>query len=511
MTRVLRSAAKKSKKVKTYLQNRKDLIKFNTVCKKWNNLTNPIIHKTIKLDSRWDAEWQWKYKKDNNAAKINADVVECISNNAKHAHLVKEFKFNYKLNPQRAVEVFETFRSVRILTIEECDMSQDQFLGMISPLTQLQELTLSYLTIKNIIKKKTYKEAVQLPSSLKKLKLLYIILTNNPELFVQTINSHSNLVEFNTNSYPTMEFLEPFYKPYPSLLNFELDSDQPQTPLSLFTILEQNPQLASLKLSLEHWSSELVSHISTSLINLEELKLSRNEDCVTEDSEFFVKFSQPTKIKKLNLDWARLSNCSLNSILINCPHLEELDLNPCTYYKQPNSVEFLNLSNSPKLRKLAIDCDALGDGIFASVLLNSRNLNELSISLPSEWKKALKTIYEKCRKLEKLNILPPLRIHMLESDTLSQEFYETELFASNSKCKSTLMHITFIEFNVADFKAEYFKNFENLKSIKFPDQSKVSYDSLNPETEIDMGLWPGYRLLTTNIKDTIYDAELKRI
>ncbi|KXN65622.1 hypothetical protein CONCODRAFT_12726 [Conidiobolus coronatus NRRL 28638] len=375
--------------------DRKDLVEFNTVCKKWNNLSNPIIHKTIKLDSRWDDEWQQHYNKNNNATKINTDVLECISNNAKHAHLVKDFKFSYKMNPQRAVEIFETFRFIVNLTIENCKINQNQFLGMISPLVQLKELALRNLSIKNIIKKKPHKEVVQLPPSLKKLILGKIELIDNPELFVQAINSHRNLVEFkyDTDSNDN-NFIEPFYKHYPSLLNFEfnyiwLESSQP-----LFAIFENNTQLVSLKLTLKCLSSELLSKISSNLIELEELKLSKNPYYSREDTEFFAKFSQPTKIKNLKLDCGRLSNCSLNSILLNCPQLEELDLNRITNM-QRNSVKFISFSNPLKLKKLAIDCDDLSEGVFESILLNCKNINELKIVLPCKWEVAIQSIYEK--------------------------------------------------------------------------------------------------------------------
>ncbi|KXN66385.1 hypothetical protein CONCODRAFT_11801 [Conidiobolus coronatus NRRL 28638] len=128
----------------------KDLVNFNTVCKRWNNVSNHIIHKTIKLKRRWDIMKQIYGKRFNSAANIE-EVDECISNNAKNAPFVKEFNYNYKLNPLRAIKVFETFRFICYLTIGSCDMSQGQFLGMISPLNQLRELTLSYLRIKLVL------------------------------------------------------------------------------------------------------------------------------------------------------------------------------------------------------------------------------------------------------------------------------------------------------------------------------------------------------------------------
>jgi hypothetical protein len=184
----------------------KDLIEINTACKKWNNLTNPIIHKTIKLTHSWNIIDQAYDKMLNYYAKIEAEVDECIYNNSKYAQFVKEFTFKSKLAPQRAIEFFDNFRFISNLTIDYCNMSKDQFLVMISPLTQLQELSIRSLEIKKIVYKRLYKEVVQLPLTLKKLRIESLRLISNPELFIQTINSHNNLIEFYIQSYSTQVF-----------------------------------------------------------------------------------------------------------------------------------------------------------------------------------------------------------------------------------------------------------------------------------------------------------------
>ncbi|KXN65127.1 hypothetical protein CONCODRAFT_13395 [Conidiobolus coronatus NRRL 28638] len=303
--------------------DRKDLLEFNTVCKKWNQLSNPIIHKTIKLNRSWDIIKKSHDKRLNKYGKIDADVVECISNNAKHAPFIKEFYYDYKLEPQRAIEIFETFRFISKLTIKSWEMSQDQFLGMISPLTQLQELNLEHLEIKKIVYKRLYKEVVQLPSSLKKLTLS-VKLIDNPDLFIQTINSHTNLVEFSSKSSHGFDSLEPFYKPYPSLVKFEYENQQVKSSQSLIKVFENNPQLISLKMPLGYMNNNLANLLSSYLTNLEELNLSEGNSYSYDQTDINLKFSQPTKIKKLNLSWRRLTESSVDSILLNCPHLEEL-------------------------------------------------------------------------------------------------------------------------------------------------------------------------------------------
>jgi hypothetical protein len=158
----------------------------------------------------------------------------------------------------------------------------------------------------------------------------------------------------------------------------------------------------------------------------------------------------------------------LNSILLNCPDLEELDLNPSTSYKEPNSVKSLKLSKSTRVKKLAIECDALGEGVFDSLLLKCTHLNELNITLPSKWKEAIVSIYERCTNLQRLEIRSPRRIHEQERSIFLQEFYETEFFTSSPKCKSTLTHLTLKGFNAPNSKSEHFKYFERLKYIKYP-------------------------------------------
>jgi hypothetical protein len=489
--------------------DKKDLVQFNSICKKWNNLTNPIIHKTIKLIRKRVTRNRIGGFSDKTDEKYaDSDVVECISNNAKHAHLVKEFRYDYKLNPQRAVEIFEIFRFISSLTIGNCDMGQDQFLGMISPLTQLQELTLSVLKIRKFNMAKPYKKAVQLPLSLKKLKLQRISLIDSSELFVQTINSHRNLVEFNYLLESDNNYLESFYKHYPTLLNFKFNNIELESSQLLFRIFDTNPQLINLKLRLKHLGSEMVKYISNYLTNLEELSLSEYNNSYIETN---LNFSQPTKIKKLSLDRIRLNNCSLNSILLNCPLLEELGIYN-TIFIQPDSIKF-RLSNPAKLKKLAIHCDALSGGVFNSILLNYPNISELIIDLPFEHQEIIKSICENSANLDRLKITPQLGMSHQERDTFFQVFYESELFTGSHKCSFTLSNLTLNIFKAVDSKAEYFKNFKKLKSIKYPGQFGIGYNSLGEEFEIKINkeLWPGYKLITTNDSIKLYDAEFKRI
>jgi hypothetical protein len=480
----------------------KDFLEFNTVCKKWNNLLSPIIFKNIKLIRNVRNTFESGDKSDE-------EVAACISDNTKRAHLVKELNFNFKLKPQRAIKVFETFRFISNLTIGNHEMCQDQFLDIISPLTQLQELTLSNLNIKINANNRVYKEAIQLPSTLKKLIIYYINLIGNPELFVQTINSHNNLVEFSTSTEINQEVLEPFHKHYPSLLNLELNNSELENTQLLIRIFENNSQLTNLKLTLKCWNSELISNITSYLVNLEEFSITEylnNQNYI----DPFLNFTQPSKIKKLNLVWTSLRNCSLDSILANCPQLEDLAFNQLEYYNISDHELSIHLSNSANIKKLTIYCGILGEGVLKTLLLNCPHLNELVVNLSSNWKEEIKSIYQNCTNLQMLDINSPNRLYAYAKDIISQEFYEAELFSTNSKFKSTLTHLTLNNFNALNSKSEHFKNFEKLKSIKYLGQPKVDSKSVSQESEIDMTLWPGYRLLSKNTKYT-YDIELKKI
>jgi hypothetical protein len=172
----------------------KDLVNFNVICKKWNHLTNPIIHKSIKLQRRRAFQSKDHNKGLIKSAKLDAEAEMCIINNSKHAPFIKEFQFNDKLNPKRAMQFFETFRFISNLTIEGVSMTQYQFINIISPLNQLQELNIKCLIVRKVFNCNTA-ERPALPQSLTKLNLGTVYLYNNPELFIQTINSHRNLIE----------------------------------------------------------------------------------------------------------------------------------------------------------------------------------------------------------------------------------------------------------------------------------------------------------------------------
>jgi hypothetical protein len=226
----------------------KDLVEFNTVCKKWHQLTNPIIHKSMKLVRGFGIINKIYDEKILRSIIIDAEVDLCISNNSKFAPFVQKINYYVELESQKAISFFQTFRFVTNLAISSIEMDQDQILGMIQPLTHLKNLFLNYINVKNNNNNLTT-NAIQLPLAFKKLSIDFISLAGDPILFIQSINSHQSLEEFYCRNHVEPIFLEPFIKPYPSLKIFEYSQQQSQFPELLNRIYEANPQLTNLKLN----------------------------------------------------------------------------------------------------------------------------------------------------------------------------------------------------------------------------------------------------------------------
>ncbi|KXN65704.1 hypothetical protein CONCODRAFT_12633 [Conidiobolus coronatus NRRL 28638] len=434
----------------------------------------------------------------------------CIANNSKHAQYIKEFKFTEKLNPQRVIQLFKTFRFITNLTIEGVSMSQDQFITMIAPLTQLKQLNLKRLNIRRIIKNRYITEPAVLPLALNKLTLYGIHLDNDAELFLQTINSHKNLVEFKFDDYNTENFLDPFFNNYPTLKAFEFKNYQVDYTQSLIMIFESNPQLISLKLELYNFNCSLISDINLNLINLQEFSFIEPNSYSQISSPIISKFSRPTKIKKLKLCWDKLNECSINSILINCPDLEELSLNTADYYQSNTSKISFSLPNSVKIKKLNISGDRYNQASLNSVLMKCSQLKELEIKLPQEWKECIKIIGLACANLEHLTIWPSGNIGGLSLDETFQELHEIEFLSSNPLYKSTLTHLTLYEYNIYDSKAEYFNNFPKLKCLEYMSQNRGRLSISDIKTSFNKDLWPNYRL-DTKIEKYRWEAKLVKL
>ncbi|KXN65726.1 hypothetical protein CONCODRAFT_12600 [Conidiobolus coronatus NRRL 28638] len=172
--------------------NFKDLIEYNIVCKNWNQITNPIIHQSIKL-LRGEEILDSIYGCNLDNSSLILEIEECISNNEKHALSVKEFTLSNQIQSQKLVSFFEAFNYIENLTLYCVNMNQDLFLCIINPLTQLRDLKLDNFNVNYTSNKHNFPQAIQLPSSLTRIAISNVCIDNNPELFIQTINSHRTI------------------------------------------------------------------------------------------------------------------------------------------------------------------------------------------------------------------------------------------------------------------------------------------------------------------------------
>ncbi|KXN65730.1 hypothetical protein CONCODRAFT_12606, partial [Conidiobolus coronatus NRRL 28638] len=465
-------------------------------------LTNPIIHRRIKL-TRSEAILNKVHSNcPTKIHKIEAEIDEFIANNAKHAHLAKEFVFFENVLIRKLVEFFETFKYITILEINSIQLSEFEFLGAIKPLTKLHELNLHRLRVYRNHNYKPFPLAIELPTTLTNLTLYMVSATSSPESFIKTINSHTNLLEFKCHSNNQNEFLNPFYKSYPTLKVFEY-RNQYLNSHSLYDIIGFHPQLLSLDLELKCWNSALANHINHHLINLEKLTLRDVSNYNTNQTIIFLNFAQLTKIKKLNITCANLSSCSLESIFLKCPDLEELGLMHYNSYLCVSLNLSINFNMPIKIKKLTTDCNVLTESSFDKFLLRCSNLKILDIQLHRDLKPLIKLIATRCTNLEHLTIFSGM--YLGHADT--KAFYDE--LTTNSSFKSTLTYLALKRLNIIHSKAEYFESFTNIKRIVFLSTARTDMRKFK-KSEAENSVWPNFKSTITEHDDG-YDIELFKL
>lgn len=432
--------------IASYVDN-KNLTQFNITSKKMHQLTNPIIHRSLRLMRDYSIRKK-EYRRFTPAAGREAEISECIKNNTKYAHLVKEISLSTRMKPTTTIELFNTFKFLTKLDIVGTRITQGQFISMIKPLTQLQELNMDNAWITNRNKNIVKKGDMRLPTTLIKLTIDRMYYYDNPTLFIQFINSHDKLEEFKFTAGYLTEIFEPFQKNYPSLKKFDYTNTKLENYESLLNFIILNPQLHSLHLELDCLNEKIIDYINQYLVNLEELGLSKVRNYNEVNPNLILKLRRPAMIKKLKLSCEDLSELSLNSILTNCPQL-----------------------------------------------------GELSVYLPYEWRYWGKLISTKCAKLEKLTIVPSSAIYGEDKDTFIREFYKSEFLSSSSLITSNLAQLNFYNFSFADSKAEYFNAFKNLKIIKF---AQVRDDDYKNDA------WPNYNMKKIHNNYSV-DIELTKV
>ncbi|KXN65800.1 hypothetical protein CONCODRAFT_12505 [Conidiobolus coronatus NRRL 28638] len=417
-----------------------DLKAFNTVCKKWNQLTNPIIHKSIQLIPRYIrslssgfAEIYTRY------FGIDIEVGECIVNNAKHASFVKSFNYYEKLKPHTAIEFFETFKYLTKLEINSIKISQGQFLCIIKPLNMLRELSLHYINIEEIKSQRLCKESIQLRQTLIKLSIENVILVGNPMLFTQTINSHSNLKEVVFNYCSIKNLLIPFNSHYPSLKYLEYKNNYSKNHHTLLTSISQ--YLTGLEeLNLYDYSAYLLG-----------------DDCASNSLYTLI------KVKKLVLNCSELRPCLLSLIFKGCPELDECILNIYGTAISKKIFSF-NIGIHSKIKKLKINSKTLSISSLEAILTNCPYLTELDILLPKRWKSHFKVIKQRCKCLERLKLQPFF-------DCYIDEYNSLEFLAGNPSFKNTLTSLILDKFNYELVNPKHIEHYPNLNCIKFSNQS----------------------------------------
>jgi hypothetical protein len=457
--------------------NSRELIEFSTVCKKWSLLTAPIIYKSIKLLTDKSAKQRARGWGLTNGD-IEAEVEDCITNNSKYSRYVKELKFSENVNPKIAIEVFETFKYLTILHITNVEISQDQFLCMIKPLDKLEELELNRVGINKTSKDRLYKKSIQLPKTLTKLYLIELKLTGNTGLFDNSINSHSNLKQFELEYSDEGNFLTPFYECYPSLKQFSYSCNT-EANQSLARVIKSNPQITSLKLESCPLVS-LIEPISKYLINLQEFEFSNP---TFNDRDFEYSFSQPIKIKKLKVTSTLDSSALWNSLLKLCPDIEEFNYCPSSNYMGRNLS--LTVERPTKIKRLKIHCKELNKFTMDSILLNCPYLKELDIIFPKKWKRCFDTVAKRCIGLEKLTLYSNCSLN-------NQEEYSSLKFLSKANFKNTLTSLTLNGVNFCcSANSSYLRNYSNLKYIKFQivTRARGKWGSIIP---LNKDVWPGY-------------------
>jgi hypothetical protein len=437
-----------------------DLKSFNIVCKKWNQLSNPFVYRKINLLSNIKAE-------------------EFINTSAKYAHYIEELAYCQSLKPQRDIRFFESLNSLTKLDIYNVKINQDQFLCLVKPLNKLEDLKLGSTTIKEIKRKRLCTEPVQLPHTLIKLSIINLKLVGNPALFVETMSSHRCLKEFIVNSSDASNFMSLFCTGYPSLKFFQYINCKPKNLQPLINVFESNPQINTLKLD-SSLLGALAAHLRLYLTNLKELELCSSIDFVP-DSTYM--FSQHIKVKKLKLTVKVLTSALLNCLLQNCPKLEELIYEPGGLFSL-KSIS-VRVENPTKIKKLRISKASFDDTSFESIVINCPYLEELDVSFTSEWKGQYETISQRCANLKSLTLYSSVE------NNSHTEYTTLEFLSGNCSFKNILTSLTLENFPFNAINSAHLQGYSNLKSIKFQ-SCHNQYEKNIDEVLNNNDSWPNY-------------------
>ncbi|KXN65807.1 hypothetical protein CONCODRAFT_12512 [Conidiobolus coronatus NRRL 28638] len=210
------------------------------------------------------------------------------------------------------------------------------------------------------------------------------------------------------------------------------------------------------------------------------------------------------------LTWEGMGSYSLESMLMNCPDLEELSLIELAIFPNENSKLFIKLRGLTKIKKLEIRRSNLAESSFESIITNCPQLKELDITLSRDWKEWIKVICTKCINLEKLSLRPNNDVFIHESLNYSDELYNLEHF-NNPAYKDSLVHLTLNNYSFYNTSNEYFSNFSNLKSIKFLWQTKPNPSKNKQLTKQDKSIWPEFDLRESHFHVRFFNIDVVKI
>jgi hypothetical protein len=483
-------------KIFEYL-NLQDLKAFNIVCKKWNQLSNLFVYRHVNLLR-------------------NIKTEEFINTNTKYAHYIKELTYCEFLKPQREMEFFGALKFLTKLNIYKVNTTQDQFMFMIKPLDKLEELKLGSITISEVKTKSLYNKPIQLPQTLIKLSINNLELVGNPALFIQTMNSHSRLKEFSSIFCGASELFTPFITHYPSLKSLLYQHYRQENRQLLVNIFKSNPQLLKLNLDLGYNDYSLANDMSQYLTNLEELYLEIKDTYRYRNENNFNIFPMPKNIKKLNLRCNRLSSDLLISIFKGCPELDEFILYIGNNFADTQYL-LLNTLITSKIKKLKIKNNAFDAKSLDSILMNCPFLTELDILLSGRSKNYFKVINQRCSYLEKLSLQP------LPNSPI-EEYSSLEFLSRNFSFKNTLTNLILHNIENTLNNPKKIKYYPNLNSIKFLNQPRFAFNrrfnkitnsvtivKSNVESDHFINSYPDYKIRTYNYSAVTYDAEIYKI
>ncbi|KXN68420.1 hypothetical protein CONCODRAFT_9350 [Conidiobolus coronatus NRRL 28638] len=359
---------------------------LSLVSKKWNKLAKPYLKSKITLYR--NNVWVTNPNGRANQPNIREEAELCIEENRKYSDLIKDFKLWADLPLNLTLDFFTTFTNLTKLEIFNLRLYQVNILTALRPLESLEELIFTKVNITHYVPFRQVQredpKLVNLPSSLKILKFKYLHTDGDPKIFIQLINTHSKLKEFEADSIiSSYGIINGILKPYPTLEKFSYQTSNENISDKLLSFIESNPQLKVFYLSCNSLNGYFLSKILQDLDSLTHLNLVKG--CLDSKSKPLIQtmFNSPTALKYLNLNWDSLPSNVIDSILLNSPKLENLSLHLPEDFDHWINIIKLRCS---RLKKLKYEFSTNLNLSNYEILENSKNLIEVAFNSDIKYK-----------------------------------------------------------------------------------------------------------------------------